>query len=99
MDEQKLGEIYELVKDNNRILHAMRRDAFIGGIIKFIFWIIVLVILPYISWLFIQPYVQGALDTYQNVKQTTSSVSNTTTADLSKLQELLKQFGINPSTK
>lgn len=93
MDEQKLSEMYELTKENNHMLKAMRRDAFIGGIVKFIVWVALFIILPYIAWLFIQPYLQGALDTYQNVQKTTSAVSNTTSVNLSKLDELLKKFG------
>ncbi|MFA5877631.1 MAG: hypothetical protein WC880_04720 [Candidatus Paceibacterota bacterium] len=93
MDEQKLSEMYEFTKENNHMLKAMRRDAFIGGIIKFIVWVVLFIVLPYIAWLFIQPYLQGVLDTYQNVQKTTSAVSNTTSVNLSKLDELLKKFG------
>jgi len=32
--DQLLQEIYKLARDNNRMLHAMRRNAFIGGIVK-----------------------------------------------------------------
>ncbi|MBP9748538.1 MAG: hypothetical protein KBD17_02905 [Candidatus Pacebacteria bacterium] len=93
MDEQKLTEMYEFTKENNHMLKAMRRDAFIGGIIKFVIWVALFIVLPYIAWLFIQPYLQGVVDTYQNVQKTTSAVSNTTTANLSKIDELLKKFG------
>ena len=93
MDEQKLSEMYEFTKENNHMLKAMRRDAFVGGIVKFIVWVALFIVLPYIAWLFIQPYLQGALDTYQNVQKTTSAVSNTTSVNLSKLDELLKKFG------
>jgi len=85
--------MYEFTKENNHMLKAMRRDAFIGGIIKFIVWVVLFIVLPYIAWLFIQPYLQGVLDTYQNVQKTTSAVSNTTSVNLSKLDELLKKFG------
>ncbi|TAK58677.1 hypothetical protein EPO14_02500 [Patescibacteria group bacterium] len=93
MDEQKLTEMYEFTKENNHMLKAMRRDAFIGGIVKFVVWVVLFIVLPYIAWLFIQPYLQGVLDTYQNVQKTTSAVSNTTSVNLSKLDELLKKFG------
>ncbi|MES2134979.1 MAG: hypothetical protein V4449_01915 [Patescibacteria group bacterium] len=99
MDEQKLSEMYDLTKENNKMLKAMRRDAFVGGIVKFIFWIIVFVVIPYLTWLYVQPYLQGFLDTYQKVQQTADSVSSSTTADFSQFQEFLKKFGINPSEK
>lgn len=97
MDEQKLNELYELTKENNTMLKGMRRDAFIGGIIKFIFWIILLVVIPYMTWLYIEPYVQGVLDTYQKVQDTTSAVSSTSSIDFSKVQEFLEQFGSKPN--
>jgi hypothetical protein len=34
-----LDEIYKLVKDNNRMLHSMRRDAFVKGVLGTIWWI------------------------------------------------------------
>lgn len=88
--------MYELTKENNKILKAMRRDAFIGGILKAIMWFIFLVVIPYLTWLYIQPYVQGVLDTYQKVQDTTTAVSNTTTMDFSKVQEFFEQFGTKP---
>ena len=34
----KLEEILRLTKENNRMLHKMRRSAFLGGLFKFIMW-------------------------------------------------------------
>lgn len=92
MDEQKLNEIYELAKDNNKMLKAMRRDAFVGGILKFVVWVFMFIVLPYVAWLFIQPYLQGAVDTYQKVQNTADTVNTTTNANLSQFQDLLKVF-------
>jgi hypothetical protein len=38
MDEQSMQEMLRLTRENNHMLHAMRRNAFWGGILKFIFW-------------------------------------------------------------
>ena len=43
-------EIYRLVRENNKMLHSMRRNAFWGGVIKFLLYAILLVALPW--WLF-----------------------------------------------
>ena len=40
-------ELYKLVKENNRMLKQMRRDALIGGILKFVWWIAILFVFPY----------------------------------------------------
>lgn len=92
MDEQKMNELYELAKENNHMLRTMRRNAMIGGIVKFIFWIIMLVVLPYVTWLYIQPYVEGALHTYQSVQGKANSITTGTNADVSQIQDLLKKI-------
>ena len=77
IEEDKAKELYEMVKENNRMLKAMRRDAFIGGVIQFVWWIIILVVLPYISWLFIQPYLQGILGAYDHAQGQSQQISDT----------------------
>lgn len=37
-DQQLLQETYRLARENNRMLHAMRRNAFWGGLLKFIIY-------------------------------------------------------------
>ena len=46
-----LQEIYRLTKENNQMLHAMRRNAFLGGLFKFIFYAVVFIALP--AWVYI----------------------------------------------
>jgi hypothetical protein len=43
-------------EENTKILRAMRRDAIIGGILKFVFWIILIVASFYFSAKFLEPY-------------------------------------------
>ncbi|OGG71201.1 hypothetical protein A3F27_02835 [Candidatus Kaiserbacteria bacterium RIFCSPHIGHO2_12_FULL_53_13] len=64
-------EILRLAKDNNRMLHSMRRNAFLGGIIKFIFYILILVVAP--IWLYstyLAPMVQSVQQTIDQVQGT-----------------------------
>ncbi|HEY4473888.1 MAG TPA: hypothetical protein VI957_01870 [Candidatus Paceibacterota bacterium] len=89
MEESKLEEMYQMVQDNNRMLRAMRRSAFIGNIVKVVWWVFILLVLPYVTWLFLQPYLGSALETYQGL-QTKGTTAST---NLSGLQDLLKQFG------
>ena len=37
-DNELLKETYRLAKENNKMLHAMRRSAFLHGLIKLIFY-------------------------------------------------------------
>lgn len=62
MEEDKLQKMYEMVNENHRMLKSMRREAFIGGIIKFAWWIAVIVVLPYLiyTW-YLAPYLEQTL--------------------------------------
>ena len=99
LPEDKLNEMYSMVKENHRMLKDMRRDAFIGGLLQIVWWVVVLIVLPYVSWLFIQPYLQGLMGTYQAAQNQSAQLSGA----LSELNELgggkfdvsklLEQFG------
>lgn len=61
LNEGRLQEIERIVRDNNRILHGMRRRAFIGGLIKLAIYVFVLVIAPlWIYTTYLQPLMQSA---------------------------------------
>ena len=87
MDREE--EIYRLTKDNNKILHRMRRNAFIGGIVKFIFYILVLVIAP--LWLYVtylSPVLDQAMQTIDQVQGTSVKAQ----AQFQGFQDALKKF-------
>jgi len=62
-EEKKL---LELVKENNEILHKMRRSLFWGRVFKAVYLIIILGV-TFGAYYFIQPYLEGVLGTYQSV--------------------------------
>jgi hypothetical protein len=68
-------EIYKLVKENNRMLHAMRRDAFIKGILGFIWWVFIIVVLPYLTYLYLKPYLDQIIAAYNQAQGTAHAVS------------------------
>jgi hypothetical protein len=37
-NDERIDEILKLTKDNNRMLHSMRRGAFISGFLKFVIY-------------------------------------------------------------
>ena len=99
MNEQKsrpgptLNEVYKLAKENNKMLRAMRRDAFIGGIIKFIFWIAVVFVIPYFLYItYLQPQIEALTAAYENVENTTNSV-NARLEGLPDFGAFFEQFG------
>jgi len=95
-DNQKLEEIYRLTKENNRMLHSMRRSAFWGGIIKFVLYTVVIVVIPF--WLYmtyLAPMVESMMQTVQQIQGTGAKAQT----QFSDFQNLLKQFQDRFSTQ
>jgi|SRR3990167_10536498 len=95
-DEQKLEEIHRLTKENNRMLHSMRRSAFWGGIIKFVLYTVVIVVIPF--WLYmtyLAPMVESMMQTVQQIQGTGAKAQT----QFSDFQNLLKQFQDRFSTQ
>ncbi len=65
------------------MLKDMRRDAMIGGIIHFVWWVVLVVVLPYLTWLYLQPYLEGILSAYQSAQGQSAQMSDA----LSQLQQ------------
>ena len=68
--KQLLEETKALVKDNHRMLRAIRREAWLGIIAKVIFWVVVIILplyflYPYLSTLPSAGEIQKALQVYQ----------------------------------
>ena len=87
-DQDKLDELLRLTKDNNRMLHAARRSAWLGGVFRVLVWT-AFIIVPF--WLYMQylaPVMQQMLKTYEQVQGTTAAAH----AQLTGLQDALKKF-------
>lgn len=55
----KLDELLSVAKDNNRILRAMRRDALIAGILKFVFWVVLFIASYYLTMQYLEPLLES----------------------------------------
>ena len=67
MDEQMQQEMYRLTKENNKMLHKMRRNALWGGIIKFLLYAVLFLALPF--WLYVTYFAPVLESTMQAVNQ------------------------------
>lgn len=83
LQDDQAKELLELTKQNNRMLKDMRRDALIGGIVHFAWWVILVVVLPYLTWLYVQPYLEGVLAAYQTAQGQSAQVTDA----LNKIQQ------------
>lgn len=65
-----MKELYRLEKDNNKMLHSMRRNAILGGLIKFVFFLALLGVPVWFYFTYLSPVVQ-------QLEETVSSVTGT----------------------
>lgn len=89
-EEPQLDEIYRLTRENNRMLHAMRRNALLGGIIKFALYA-ALILGP--LWL-IQPYLSSLIATMNQLQGALEQVHGAgmqSQTQLQGLEEALKK--------
>ncbi|HEY4519658.1 MAG TPA: hypothetical protein VJH33_01310 [Candidatus Paceibacterota bacterium] len=89
MEDKDIQDIYKVVRDNNRMLHAMRRNAFLGTIVKFLLYTGLLVVLPF--WLYstyLAPILGEVLGTLGQVQGVGANAQN----QIGELQKLLQQF-------
>ena len=84
-----MQELLRLTRENNHLLHKMRRNAFWGGIIKFVLYLIVIGIIP--LWLYLTylaPVVRQLTDTYAQFQGTGAKAQ----ANMNELQKMMEQF-------
>ena len=84
-------------EENNHMLKGQRRAAFVGNIFKIVWWALILVILPYFTWLYLQPYLDTIMGQYQTVQEKGTAIKTQTQGlqtQISGLTDLLKEFGI-----
>jgi predicted PurR-regulated permease PerM len=100
MDDQMLQETYRLAKENNKMLHSMRRNAFWGGLFKILFYLVFFVIVPFYLYMqYLAPVVDQALKTMQQVQGSGTQAQLQLQNFQQTLQEIQSKIpGFNSST-
>ncbi len=94
-----LKEIYTLTKENNRMLKRMRRSSIFWGVVKFLWWVFLLIVLPVLLYqYYIAPFVDQAQHTYQSVQQGANQVQNFQQYLTKLLHDTLARFGFGSSS-
>ena len=91
LDRTQQEQLLRLVKDNNRMLRAMRRDAFIGGVIKIIVWFALIAVPLWFYLQYLAPVVESAMQAMQQVQQVQGTAVNAQ-AQFSELSEALNKL-------
>ncbi len=87
-EDDKLNEILKLSKENNKMLHAMRRNAWLGGIFKLFIWVAFILAPIWLYMQYVAPVMQGMLQSYQELQGTSAEAK----AQFAKMNEYLTQL-------
>jgi cation transport ATPase len=84
----KLDEVLELVRENNRILRKMHRSMVWSQIFTYVYWMIILGVAGW-SYYHFQPYVVKYISTYQSIMESLNSLDAQTRAFPSDIRGIL----------
>ncbi len=85
-------ETYKLARDNNHMLHAMRRNAFIGGIVKIITWIVLFGLPIWFFITYLNPTLNNAVSTMNQVQGQVQGAKGAGSSSLNNLIEQIKKI-------
>jgi hypothetical protein len=71
----KIDELLDLVKENNRILRSMHRKQVLGQIMTFFYWLIILGAAGW-SYVYFKPYLDKYMNMYQNIMRSIETMEN-----------------------
>ncbi|MDB5188203.1 MAG: hypothetical protein JWO50_723 [Candidatus Kaiserbacteria bacterium] len=83
-----LRDIDRLTKENNQLLHSMRRASFIGGVLKVIMYIIFLGAPIWIYLTYFSGTVDGMITMYQQAK----TLNTQTQSKFTGFEDMVKQM-------
>lgn len=83
--QEKLEEVLKLSKENNKMLHKIRRNAFIGSILKLIFYAILIGLPIALYYYILGPYIDQLQEVYTGIQGEIEGVRN--------LRDSLPDFG------
>ena len=86
--DQTQEEVYRLVKENNKMLHGMRRRAFFGGIFKLVFWIALIVAPIWFYQTYLSPVVGSMLKSMNQLGYAGTNAQ----LQFKELQNILQKF-------
>ena len=83
-----LNDIFKMTKENNDMLHGMRRRAFVGGLLKFIIWGAIFIAPIWFYMTYLNESMQKMLTAFNQVQATGVSAQT----QLGSFQNMFKEF-------
>ena len=92
LERTQLEQVLKLAKDNNRMLHSMRRNAFLGGVLKVLVWAGFIIVPLWLYMQYLAPLMQSTLNAMNQI-QGTGAKAQAQFGDLNNaLKKLQDQF-------
>lgn len=91
--ETEMKALREMVMQNNKMLHSIRRQmrlASIWGMLRLLILIVPLIL----AAIYLPPYIREAIDYYRNFSEASSGFNGVGNLDLTELQNLLQSTGL-----
>ncbi len=98
LDRTQVEQILKLAKENNRMLHAMRRNAWVGGVFKLLLWAGFIIVPLWLYMQYLAPIMGSmmtTLDQLQKMQGAGTQVSaqfGDLNATLQKLRDQFPQY-------
>jgi hypothetical protein len=86
--KEMVEENLELARENNRMLHKLRRSAFIGNILRLMWWAVIIGVPLYLYLTVLKPYLDALGVSYEGLRVQLEGLRN--------LPILLEEFFKNP---
>ncbi len=87
-DDQLLQETYRLSRENNKMLHSMRRTAFWGGLLKVVIYLGLLGIPFWFYLTYLAPVMQSMQQTMSRIQGTNAEAQ----AQFGSFEQMWKEF-------
>jgi hypothetical protein len=91
----RMNELLELTRENNRILRSMHRKQVLGQIATFLYWLVILGVAGW-SYYYFKPYMEQYMDMYQNITKSLQSVGDVGSKLPSDIDSLLNNLKGQP---
>ena len=83
-----LRETHRLAQENNKMLRAMRRNAFLGGIVRLVVWAALIILPIWFYMTYLAPVMESMMETYQQIQGTSAQAQ----AQFGQFSEMWEQF-------
>ncbi len=87
-EKDKLDEMLDLTRENNRILRSMHRRMIWSQVLTFIYWLVILGVAGW-SFYYLQPYMTKYMNTYQTIMKQIDSLDKQSKALPGSIQAVL----------